>query len=137
MSELFGTELKENEKDKKKLSIFKNFSVKAVETEPNETTPHTLYCDDFVFFSVESKFRERRNYYTPRIVTRILEDGIFLKSNFKKIPIFLGTGKCTIISKSGETPGQQYNLELFIKRTSNLLHIESLTSSKYPFKRIS
>ena len=65
MSELFGTELKENEKDKKELSIFENFSVKAV-----------------------------------------------------------------------ETPGQQYNLELFTKRTSNLFHIESFTSSKYPFKRI-
>ena len=73
--------VEKNEKSfsKKELSIFNSFSLKTVETETNETFLEVKQpCEtDSIFFVVEFEFYESRNHYTPRIVIRVLEGGIF------------------------------------------------------------
>ena len=66
----------------KRLSGFKSFTLKEIKTETNETfciciEERESYESDSIFFVVEFEFYESRNHYTPRIVIRVLEGGIF------------------------------------------------------------
>ena len=122
----------------KRLSGFKSFTLKEIKTETNETfciciEERESYESDSIFFVVEFEFYESRNHYTPRIDIRVLEDIIFFKSLFKKIPTFLSKGTFSkILNPPNDSKVTQDSTRLFTKRTSNLFHIESFVDQKYP-----